>query len=67
MTVSVWMPQSTHLFCFMEALNACKECVLCNLRNETFDIVSSMIIPETFGLQSLSALLVKHCGVNEQI
>lgn len=50
MTTNVWMPLSTHLFYFMKALDACRACVLSTLRNETFDIVSSMIIPEIFGL-----------------
>lgn len=37
------------------------------LRNETFGIVSSIIIPETFGLQFSPILLIKYCSVNEQI
>lgn len=52
MTTNVWMPLflSMHLFYFMKALDGCRECVLSTLRNEAFDIVSSMIIPETCGL-----------------
>lgn len=60
--MEVWIPPflNTHLFYFIKALDACRECVRSTLRNGTFVIISSMIIPEIFELQFSPALLVKY-------